>query len=204
MAIDQGRRQGRPRDTATDAAIIRAAVEVITESGAQATTLTAVAKRAGVARATVYLRWPTRSALIGAAARAAVGGQPLPLTGNLGHDIRFASAFIQRVAALPTFAAILPEIVRGVLTRPPQIAFGEVVQRRVAFGQQYRAKAAAQGLDPAIDPDLLFDMILGTAIVRLMATGRPLGVADAAQLGEVVLRGVRAATADPSGGAAGA
>jgi len=109
---------GRPRRAAIDAAIVRAAVELMTEGGVQATTLTAVARRAGVARATVYLRWPTRSALIGAAARAAVGGQVLPLTGDVERDIRVGASWMQRVFDLPTTAAMLPEIIRGVLANP--------------------------------------------------------------------------------------
>src|SRR6187200_2234421 len=87
---------GRPRRAAIDAAIVRAAVELMTEGGVDATTLTAVATRAGVARATVYLRWPTRSALVGAAARAAVGGQAFPLTGNVEVDVRVAAGWLQR------------------------------------------------------------------------------------------------------------
>src|SRR5215210_5616603 len=105
--------RGRPRRAATDAAIVRAAVELITELGVDGTTLTAVADRAGVARATVYLRWPTRSALIGAAARAAVGGQPFTVSGDIEQDIRTGAEFIQQVFDLPTFPALLPEIVRG-------------------------------------------------------------------------------------------
>src|SRR5216117_2971082 len=108
------RHPGRPRRAATDAAIVRAAVELMTKGGVQATTLTAVARRAGVARATVYLRWPTRSALVGAAARAAVG-QVLPLTGNVEEDVRVAAGWLRRVFELPSTPAILPEIIRGVL-----------------------------------------------------------------------------------------
>src|SRR5262245_58995173 len=96
------RHPGRPRRAAGDAAIIPAAVELMTDGGVEATTLTAVAERAGVARATVYLRWPTRSALVGAAARAAVGGNVLPLTGDIEHDLRIGAAFMQRVFDLPT------------------------------------------------------------------------------------------------------
>src|SRR4051794_33023900 len=113
--------RGRPRRTATDAAILRAAIELITERGADGATLTAVAERAGVARATVYLRWPSRSALIGGAARAAVGGQPLDLTGDVQRDGHAAATVIQRVFADPAFPALLPEIVRGVLAEDQEL-----------------------------------------------------------------------------------
>src|SRR5215212_9123818 len=127
-------RRGRPRRAATDAAIVRAALELMAEVGVDGTTLTAVAERAGVARATVYLRWPTRSALIGAAARAAVGGRPLALTGDIAQDLRVAASFIQQIFAVPTFPAMLPEIVRAVLANPPELSFESVAPRRKEFG----------------------------------------------------------------------
>jgi AcrR family transcriptional regulator len=188
---EAGHRPGRPRRAAIDAAIIRAAVELMTEGGVQATTLTAVARRAGVARATVYLRWRSRSALVGAAARAAVGGQVLPLTGDIVRDIRFAATFIQRVFALPSTAAILPEIMRGVLANPPELRFDSVAPRRRDFARLYAAGAEAAGFDATVDPHLPFDMMLGTELGYMLANGRPMTLIEAEQLAEVVIRGLR-------------
>ena len=185
------RHVGRPRRAAIDAAIIRAAVELMTEGGVDATTLTAVARRAGVARATVYLRWPTRSALIGAAARAAVGGQVLPLTGVIEEDIRAAAAFMQRVFELPSTAAMLPEIIRGVLANPPELNFDAVAPRRREFARIYAEGAEAAGFDTGIDPHLPFDLLLGAALVHLFATRRAMSPAYAERMGEVVSRGLR-------------
>jgi len=186
------RHLGRPRRAAIDAAIIRAAVELMTEGGVDATTLTGVAQRAGVARATVYLRWPTRSALIGAAARAAVGGQVLPLTGVIEEDIRGAAAFMQRVFELPSTAAMLPEIIRGVLANPPELSFDAVAPRRREFARLYTEAAGTSGFDTSVDPHLPFDILLGAALVHLFATRRSMSAAEAERLGEVVTRGLRA------------
>jgi AcrR family transcriptional regulator len=57
-------RGGRLRDPQVDAAITAAARRLIEERGIEATTMDAVARRAGVARATVYRRWPNKDALI--------------------------------------------------------------------------------------------------------------------------------------------
>ena len=184
-------RRGRPRKAATDAAIIRAAVELMTQHGVQGTTLTAVAERAGVARATVYLRWPTRSALIGAAARAAVGGRLLPLSGNLEADIRFAATYVQRVFDEPAFAAMLPEIIRGVLANPPELAFDSVAPRRRELARIYRERASIEEFRTDVDPNLPFDVILGTAIAYLLANGRPMADADADRLAEVLIAGLQ-------------
>jgi len=51
-------RRGRPRDEAIDAAILAAAVDELTERGFLSFTMEAVAARAGVAKTTVYRRWP--------------------------------------------------------------------------------------------------------------------------------------------------
>ena len=185
------RHPGRPRRAAIDAAIVRAAVELMTEGGVEATTLTAVAQRAGVARATVYLRWPSRSALIGAAARAAVGGQPMPLTGDIEQDIRSASDFIRRVFEIPTFPAILPEMVRAVLAHPPEISFDAVAPRQRDFARNYDQRAAPSGFDPTVDPSLPFYVLLGTAIVHLMANGRAMTQDEATRLAELVIKGLR-------------
>jgi AcrR family transcriptional regulator len=194
MAVDASSQRpvGRPRRAAIDAAIVRAAVELMTEGGVEATTLTAVARRAGVARATVYLRWPTRSALIGAAARAAVGGQPMSLTGDVERDIRTASDFIRRIFEIPTFPAILPEMVRAVLARPPEISFDAVAPRRRDFARNYEQGAGASGFDPSIDPSMPFYVLLGTGIVHLMATGRAMTPGEATRLAELVIQGLRA------------
>ena len=187
----QIRPRGRPRRAATDAAILRATVDLLAEVGIKGATLTAVAQRAGVARATVYLRWPSRSALIGAAARTAVGGQPMPLTADIEHDIRFAASFMQRAFDHPAMRAILPEIVRGVLAEPTELAFDSVAPRRREFARLYGANAAAAGFDPDVDPNIAFDIILGTAIAYLLANRHPMGARDAAKLGEVLVRGLR-------------
>jgi AcrR family transcriptional regulator len=184
-------RRGRPRKAATDAAIIRAAVELMTEHGVQGTTLTAVAERAGVARATVYLRWPTRSALIGAAARAAVGGRLLPLSGNLEADIRFAATYVQRVFDEPAFAAMLPEIIRGVLANPPELAFDSVAPRRRELARIYRERAAIEEFRTDVNPNLPFDVILGTAIAHLLANGRPMSDDEADALADVLIAGLQ-------------
>jgi AcrR family transcriptional regulator len=184
---------GRPRRAAIDAAIVRAAVELMTEGGVQGTTLTAVAQRAGVARATVYLRWPTRSALIGAAARAAVGGQVLPLTGDVEQDIRVGASWMQRVFDLPTTAAMLPEIIRGVLANPPELSFDAVAPRRREFARLYTEGAEAGGFDRTVDPHLPFDIILGTGLVRLFANRRAMSPAEAERLAEVIIQGLRRA-----------
>jgi AcrR family transcriptional regulator len=63
-ATGTDRRPGRPRDARADAAIVEAAVAVLADKGPGGFTVDEVAARAGCGKATIYRRWPSRSALL--------------------------------------------------------------------------------------------------------------------------------------------
>lgn len=54
---------GRPRDPDADEAILRAAVELLAERGIERTSIEQIARRAGVAKVTVYRRWSSKEEL---------------------------------------------------------------------------------------------------------------------------------------------
>ncbi len=56
--------RGRPRDPAADKAILRAALELFVEHGIEGASFEQIARRAGVARTTVYRRWSSREDLV--------------------------------------------------------------------------------------------------------------------------------------------
>lgn len=58
------RQPGRPRSQRADAAILAAALELFIDRGAGQTSVEQVAQRAGVTRATVYRRFPDKTALL--------------------------------------------------------------------------------------------------------------------------------------------
>ncbi|MGZ5440583.1 MAG: helix-turn-helix domain-containing protein [Thermoanaerobaculia bacterium] len=60
------RGRGRPRREGADEEILAVARNVLSEGGYGALTIDAVAERAGVAKTTVYRRWPSKGALIAA------------------------------------------------------------------------------------------------------------------------------------------
>src|SRR5262245_24928092 len=189
--VESARAPGRPRDPETDRAILQAAVDVLEESGFQGVTLSAVARRAGVARATIYLRWPTREALLGAMIRSAGGGLPFPLTGDLATDIRTGSAFARKVTSADHFIALLPELVAAVLANPQQMAFSAIAPNSIHLTAEYRAEAAAQGFDPDVDPHLAFDMVLGAQLIHMFRTRSSPPAGYARDLAEVVIAGLR-------------
>jgi len=61
------RPRGRPRRAGADEEILGVALEMLREKGYRALNVDEVAERAGVAKTTVYRRWPTKAALVSAA-----------------------------------------------------------------------------------------------------------------------------------------
>ena len=58
------RTRGRPRSAAADAAIFGAVLELLPDTGLEGLSIEAVAKRAGVGKATIYRRWPSKQELV--------------------------------------------------------------------------------------------------------------------------------------------
>jgi AcrR family transcriptional regulator len=56
--------RGRPRDQQADAKILKAAMCLLEKHGFRALTLEGIAEEAGVARTTVYRRWPNKAAIV--------------------------------------------------------------------------------------------------------------------------------------------
>jgi AcrR family transcriptional regulator len=106
-------RRGRPRDPAVDEAILTAAIDLLAEAGYARLTMDQIAARAGVGKASVYLRWPNKVALVADAIqhRSAVVPE-VPDTGSLRDDmLAFLRALLRRKsAARSAVAAVSGEI----------------------------------------------------------------------------------------------
>jgi AcrR family transcriptional regulator len=191
MSDASTRARGRPRRPATDAAILQAAVDLVAERGVAGATVSAVAARAGVARATVYLRWPSRDALVGAATKAAVGGRRYALTDNIERDITAGADFIQRVVGSRQFLALLPEFVRSVTTNPPELDFNVFAPNRMSMAEEFARLAIVEGFDADVEPTLVFDLLFGTALGHLLATGSGPSESYLRQAARVIVAGLR-------------
>ena len=66
MSTTAKRGRGRPRREGADEEILSIARTLLAEHGYRALTVDAVAERAGVAKTTIYRRWPSKGALISA------------------------------------------------------------------------------------------------------------------------------------------
>jgi AcrR family transcriptional regulator len=112
-AAERTRARGRPRDPEVHEAILGAAVDLLAEAGYARLTMDQVAARAGVGKASVYLRWPNKVALVAEAIRHRSGVVPeVPDTGYLREDVlEFLRALLRaKPAAQRALTAVLGEI----------------------------------------------------------------------------------------------
>jgi AcrR family transcriptional regulator len=76
--MTEKRGRGRPRREGADQAILSATRELLREVGYARFNVDLAAERAGIAKTTIYRRWPTRGALVAAAIDADPSSNELP------------------------------------------------------------------------------------------------------------------------------
>lgn len=107
------RRAGRPRSAAVDAAILDAALRLLSTEGYARMSMDGLAAEAGVSKATIYLRYRSKADLATAAlAHLREAGRPAP-TGDLRTDLlaqlRQLRVNAERVSAMPLVGTCLME-----------------------------------------------------------------------------------------------
>jgi AcrR family transcriptional regulator len=85
--LESSRRRGRPRDPELEGRVLDAAVEEYAERGWAGLTMDGVARRAGVGKSTLYLRWPDKGTLLAAAVEAIATPLAPSDTGSLRGDL---------------------------------------------------------------------------------------------------------------------
>jgi len=81
------RAPGRPMNAAIDEELLRATQDLLIEEGFERLTMDAVARRCGASKATIYRRWPSKTALVVVAAAALFTAPEVPDTGDLREDL---------------------------------------------------------------------------------------------------------------------
>jgi AcrR family transcriptional regulator len=189
------RRPGRPRNPDVDAIVLDAVADLLIEKGIEATTVSAAVRRSGVARATIYLRWPTRQALITAAIQRALGQPSVTSTNDLKADLSRASERLSRVFGSAAFRAVFPAVVDG-LTRPRESTYAAVEYDTIAPGRDvlirsYGENAAAQGFREAVPPELVADILIGAHVGYYLSNGAPPSPAIRDLILDIILEGLR-------------
>ncbi|GGR88631.1 TetR family transcriptional regulator [Streptomyces aureoverticillatus] len=110
--------RGRPRDPRSHEAIVSAATELVIEVGYAATSIGAVAARAGVGKDTVYRRWRGKPELVFEAVFTTADHAPTPDTGTLAGDLTALLRGLIEEFHAPAAAAALPGLLADFAADP--------------------------------------------------------------------------------------
>jgi AcrR family transcriptional regulator len=165
---------GRPRDPVVDEAILRAALELFIEQGIVGARIEKIAKRAGVAKTSVYRRWSSREALLAQAievARNATGYTVDLVDRTAPQD--FVKLLIEacEVVGRPEIRKLMTRLIGSIPDYPKLIeVYRETyfLPRRQAFGRALERVQAAGLLAKDVDLKALADMIIGAVMYRLI------------------------------------
>ncbi|MEV0629481.1 TetR/AcrR family transcriptional regulator [Nonomuraea wenchangensis] len=191
------RTRGRPRDPEADGAIMKAALELFVERGLEGANFEQIAKRAGVAKVTVYRRWSSKEELLTQAieqARTLIPEADIWATTDATTqpaDQRLMDSWVHTFGDA-RFRAILAQLIGSSVTQPSLLATyrEQYIQprRRVIHAALERARRDGQ-LAADADLDTVIDMVVGAAMYRMLIDpDTPADPAATRQYLEAVLR----------------
>jgi AcrR family transcriptional regulator len=172
----------RPRGAGATSSILSAALELGEEVGFDALTIEGIADRTGVAKTTIYRRWPNVSALV--------------MDAFLSEVTR-AAPIRERATARESFSAsmkLLARAYRGQQGKIMQPLLGRAqvderlreavktrwVEPRRQIAREIVRRGIANGeLRPGLDPDVVLDALYGSIYHRLLVPYNNAAISDA-------------------------
>jgi AcrR family transcriptional regulator len=191
------RPRGRPRSAIADEGIREAAVDLFAERGFEGFSVEDVADRAGVSKATVYRRYPSKVDLVVEAASCLAADEiTFPDTGNLRADVRgLARSLVEKFRTSPA-GRVMPVMIFE-RRRYPELDAGYrrfLADRRTRTREILRRGIERGELPPDTDVAVMGSMLVGPIFHRLMITQEPLNDAFVDALVDALLRGFGAKT----------
>ena len=183
---------GRPRHDEADRgrAITAAVLRVVFEQGLSGVTMEGIARRAGVAKTTIYRRWPNRDAMIIEALSTVSTEFEAPNTGDARTDLKrlireAAGSGLLTVGGTEGMAHLITSA--GSDRRYWEIAmrpWGRLVRQLLERGRE-RGQIRRD-----VDVDLAADLLHGAFVFRALDQARPLTEAFLDEVVDAVLDGI--------------
>ncbi|WP_236242090.1 TetR/AcrR family transcriptional regulator [Streptomyces sp. CC228A] len=185
--------RGRPRDERSGAAIIRAAAELVAEGGYAATSIGAVAARAGVGKDTVYRRWSGKPELVYEAVFTVADTAALPDTGTLEGDLTAVVQSLVDEFSAPAAAAALPGLLADFAATPELRAtirsrFLQPAKERLVAVFERAERRGETGADLPVD--LVLDTLAGAVFFHLGVIGEQPAADLARRIARMIAKGV--------------
>ena len=183
---------GRPRSEEAHKAILTATVELLAEVGFSGLTVEGVAQRAGVGKATIYRRWPSKVPLVVEAYGRLPGMEDVD-TGRLADDLKgMLQGYLEAFVRTP-LSALLPSLA-GERAHNAELAkvFDPIsIQRRMPLMRALKRGVERGEIDPETDLDLAADMIVGPIAVGLFFKGGRIHPKRVGPMVDLALAGLR-------------
>ena len=188
--------RGRPRSQKAHKAVLDAAAELLLDQGLTAVSMDAVAKRAGVSKATIYRWWPTKETLALDALYTEWDTTPTHPrdTGSLRGDLLALLRPWARRAGTRPYARVIAALLTEVHTDP---AFAAEYRQRVVEPRREQARtvlhrAIDRGEIPAdTNIEVALDLLYGPLYHRLLHGHAPLGDRFVTDVVDMALRGIQ-------------
>lgn len=160
-------RGARAGVTSTDRAIFIAGAELIAERGHDGFSMAAVANRAGVPKATVYRRWPTRSHLIMDIVLS-LTPESIFDSGDLRVDLTSLARTLAAGLRTPGARGLVVELAKASAEQPDLAeALSRLCAPRRAMLANLRRAPANGEMNGSLDPDMLIGLLAGALHPRL-------------------------------------
>ena len=195
--MTEGRRRGRPRNETCRTDILSATIELVAEVGMAGLTVDAVAKRAGVGKATLYRRWSTKEALMLDAWMSVVTKPEVPDTGSLRSDLVAYFASYQQPLPSEVLQKVFPQMIAAAKVNPEvREAYQAFITERRLPMRSLLERAVARGeLSADIPLDIVHDLLVAPVTYRWMVTDAPVDEDVHSTIIDLVLAGLEARTA---------
>ena len=191
-------RRGRPRSEEAHSAILEAALTLTRELGYDAVTIEAIAARAGVGKATVYRRWPSKELVIAEGVTRIVRTVAPPDTGTVEGDVlvlmRVTTAMYRDAATGLLLSGLVAAMARSRRVADA-VRSGFVAVWRDATRTVLRRATVRGELRANLDIELALDLLSGPLFYRYLMLGRPIDERFTKAVVVAVLRGLAAPAA---------
>ena len=185
-------RRGRPRSEAIDAAILDATVDELIDHGYSGLSMEGVAERAGVAKTTVYRRYPDIDGLAAAALRGMKGGPPTMPEAGVRDQLVWLLDSMRRSWSEPRFAAVMRRVAADGTSRPQAYAEhrDRLVGPHIARFHEVLERGVSEGLIRAdVDLEWVRTMIVAPVTATAMTLRPPVTAEQVETTIDTVLRG---------------
>ena len=193
MSTSTKKKPGRRRSEHVGTAVLEATRELVAEGGYSAATIEAIAARSGVAKTSIYRRWPNRATIVvELLLRIATERVPIPTGRDPKRALRTEMKGVAEVAdEVP--GQLLRALV-GEAQRDPEVAaalIDGVFQPRSEASSRAVRRAQSEGaMREDVAPLLAVDLLFGPIFYRMLIRHQPLNDAYVGQVFKYLLEGL--------------